>query len=62
MRRLRREGNVPGHGPQKGHHFSRQSHHVLIGVRAASQEWSIALAQADLRLPTEVLDGVGQLF
>ena len=62
MRRLRREGHVPGHSPQKGDQCSRQSHPNLIGVLAASHEWSIPLAQADLRLPTEVRDGVGQLF
>jgi hypothetical protein len=62
MRCLRREGNFPGNSPHKGDQFSRNSHHDLIGVLAASHELSIPFAQADLRLPTEVLDGFGQLF
>jgi hypothetical protein len=62
MRCLRREGHCPGNGPQKGTQVSRNSHDDLIGVLAASHEWSIPFAPADLRLPTEVLDGFGQLF
>ena len=62
MQCLRREGNFPGNGPHKGHQFSRNSHHDLVGILAASHEVSIPFAQADLRLPTEVLDGFGQSF
>jgi hypothetical protein len=62
MRCLRREGKFPGNGPQKSNQLARNSHHDLIGVLAASHELSIPFAPADLRLPTEVLDGFGQLF
>ena len=62
MRCLRREGNFPGNGPHQGHQCSRNRHHDLIGVLAARHELSIPFAQADLRLPTEVLDGFGPLF
>jgi hypothetical protein len=62
MHGLRREGNFPGHSPHTGDQFSRHRHHGLIGVRAASHELSIPFAQADLRLPTEVLDGFGPWF
>jgi hypothetical protein len=62
VRCLRREGNFPGNGPHKGNQFSRNSHYDLIGVLAASHELSIPFAQADLRLPTEVLAWFGPLF
>ncbi len=62
MRCLCREGNFPGHGPQKGHQCSRHRHHDLIGVLAASHEWSRPCAQADRCRPPEVLDGCGPLF
>lgn len=57
----RREGNFPGHGPHQGHQGSRNRHHDVVGVLAASDEWSRPLAQADLRLPTEIWEGFGPL-
>jgi hypothetical protein len=59
---LRWEGNCPGHGPHQGNQFSRNRHHALVGVLAASYELSIPFTQADLRLPTEVLERFGPLF
>jgi hypothetical protein len=62
IRYLRREGNFLGNSPHKADQFSRNRHHNLVGVLATRHEVSIPFAQADLRLPTEVLDGFGQVF
>jgi hypothetical protein len=62
MRCLRREGNFSGNSPHKGDQFSCNRHYDLIGILAARHELSIPFAEADLRPPTDVLDGFGQLF
>jgi hypothetical protein len=59
---LRRESNFAGNSPHKGDQFSCNRHYDLIGILAARHELSIPFAEADLRPPTDVLDGFGQLF
>ena len=54
--------NLLRNGPHKGAQFPGDGDHDAIGVFAACEQLSIAFAQPHLRLPTDGLDGLGQLF
>jgi hypothetical protein len=54
--------NLLRNGPHKGAQFPGNGYHGTISVFAACDQLSIAFAQPHLRLPTDGLDGLGQLF
>jgi hypothetical protein len=51
-----------GHGPQKGHQFTGDGDHDLVGMVPACHEVANACAHAYLRLPTEVLERLRERF
>jgi hypothetical protein len=51
-----------GKRPHEPHELTRQSPDHLVGVFSARYHASVALAQANWGVPTEVLDGCGVLF
>jgi hypothetical protein len=53
------DGHLCGNGPHKADQFTGHGYHDLVGVFAASQEFSIAFAPSHLSLPADVLDGFG---
>lgn len=55
-------GELLGHGPHTGAQFPGDGHHHPMHVCAAGAPLSIACAPPHLPLPTEILDGLGQLF
>ena len=59
---LRRHRHLFGNGPQKAHQFPGHGDDHLVGVFAAGQQASKAFAQAHLRLPTDVLNRLGELL
>ena len=59
---LKYPGALFGNGPHKGHKFSGNSYHDLVGVFASGRELAVAFTQPDLRLPADVLDHLGLLF
>jgi hypothetical protein len=59
---LRSHRDLLRNGPYKGAQFSGDGDHHPMGVFAACDQLSIAFAQPHLSLPTDSLDGLGQLF
>jgi hypothetical protein len=55
-------GDRLGHGPHEGHQVACDGHHDQVGVFASSGQCSVAFAQPHLGVPTNILDGGGQLF
>jgi hypothetical protein len=51
-----------GNGPHTSSQLTGDGHHDLVGVCAASHEFSIALTQAPLGLPADILDRCGWCF
>ena len=51
-----------GDGPHKAHQFTGHGEHGLAGMCPACREAAKAFAQAYLRLPTDVLDRLRELF
>jgi len=57
-----RPGDLLGDGPHEGGHFARDRYHDLIDVFAARHQAAVALAEADLGLPANLLDHLGHFF
>jgi hypothetical protein len=51
-----------GNGPHKRAQFPGDGDHHAIGVLASGHQVSIAFAQSHLRLPADILEGLGPLF
>ena len=47
-------------GPDEAGEFACHGHHELVAIHAADGEFAKAGAQAQLRLPSDVEDGLGQ--
>ena len=58
---LRARGHRAGDGPHEGDQFARDGRDDDVGMFTPRDEAPIALAQAHLRLPSEVLKGLRQL-
>ena len=54
--------NLLGHGPHKRDQLTGYRHHDLMRVFPPCAELPLAFTQADLCLPTRVLDRLGELF
>jgi len=54
--------DLRGHGPHPRDQLTGHRHHNLMRVFPPCAQWSIAFAQADLCLPTRVLDRLGEFF
>jgi hypothetical protein len=50
--------NLADDGPDESGHFPRDGHNHLVRILSACREVSKTLAQADLGVPTNVLDGL----
>lgn len=59
---LRCHWHLCGYGPYNACQFPGHSHDHLVGVFAAGQQASIAFAQPHLRRPTDLLEGLRELF
>src|SRR5882724_2793289 len=59
---LRCHWNLFGDSPHKARQFPGNSHDQLVGVFASGYQTAIAFAQLHLRLPTDVLDRLRELF
>ena len=57
---LRCHQHLLGHGPQTAHQCPGHGHDHLVGVCAAGQQASNALAPPHVRLPTDVWDRLGE--
>lgn len=61
-RRLWGHRDLLSNGPHKGAQLPGDGHDYPIGVCAACAQLSRAFTEPHLRLPTNILDGFGQLF
>src|SRR4030095_11203458 len=59
---LWRQRDLLGNGPHKSTQFPRDGDDHLVGIFSSGAQLSVAFAQAYLRLPTEILDGLGHLL
>jgi hypothetical protein len=59
---LRCHWNLFGYSPYKAYKFTGNGHDHLVGVFALAHQASIAFAQPHLRLLTDVLEGLRELF
>ena len=59
---LQGDGNLLGNGPHEADQLPRDGHGHHIGVFALGHQALVAFTQADLRLPTDVLNHVGLVF
>lgn len=59
---LESHGDLLGNRPHKGDQFPSDGDHYLIRIFPSGDEASIAFAQPYLRLPTAILNRLGELF
>jgi hypothetical protein len=55
-------GNLFGNSPHEPHQFTGNGHNHLVGMFASSDQAAAAFAQPNLRLPADLLEGVGLGF
>lgn len=54
--------HLPGDGPDKGGHFTRDGHRDLVGMFTASEQLPIALTEPNLGAPRDGVNGLCDLF